>query len=80
MKLLGSTEKPIAKDKNGKNVPKLEIADVILVHCNAANNSYQQASKVLLTFVPDKPFAQLITIASHSFKTLKINLTKISIY
>ena len=38
-KLLGCTEKVIGKDKNGENVPKLEIVDVILMHCNVFNNS-----------------------------------------
>ena len=42
-KLLGSTEKVIAKDKNGENLPKLEIVDVILMHSNVVNNNYQQA-------------------------------------
>ena len=60
MKLLGSTENAIAEDKNSENVPKLEIADVILMHCNVVNNNYQQASKVLFTFLPDKQFRQLI--------------------
>ena len=41
MKLLGSTENKITKDKTGKNVPHLEIADVVLVHCNILNNDYQ---------------------------------------
>ena len=40
MRLLGSTEKVIPKDKNGKILPKLEIVDVILMHCNVVNNSY----------------------------------------
>ena len=64
--LLGSTEKVIAKSKNGENVPKLGIVNVILMDCKFVNNSYQQASKVLFTFVPNKQFGQLITIASHS--------------
>ena len=34
MKLLGSTEKDVDKDKNGENVPKLESTEVVLVHCN----------------------------------------------
>ena len=38
MKLLGSTENKIAKDKNGENIPHLEITEVILVHCNIVNN------------------------------------------
>ena len=47
MKLLGSTENKITKEKNGENVPHLKIAEVVLVHCNIANNSYQQGSRVL---------------------------------
>ena len=43
----------------------------ILVHCNLINNSYQQASKILLTFVPDKQFGPLITISLHSLTMLK---------
>ena len=57
-RLLGSTEKVIAKDENAENVPKLEIGDVILLHCNVVNNSYEKASKVLFTFLPDKQFGQ----------------------
>ena len=53
MKLLGSTESKITKDKNGENVPYLEITEVVLVHCNIVNNYYQQDSRVLYTFVPD---------------------------
>ena len=41
MKLLGSTKCTINKDKNGKNVPHLEITEVILIHCNIVNNDYQ---------------------------------------
>ena len=51
MKLLGSTENKITKDKNGENVPHLEITEVVLVHCNIVNNDYQQDSRVLYTFV-----------------------------
>ena len=40
MKLLGSTENKITKDKKGKNVPHLEITEVVLVHCNIVNNDY----------------------------------------
>ena len=41
------------------------------MHCNVVNNSYQQASKVLFTFVPNKQFGQLITISPHSLTMLK---------
>ena len=59
MKLLGSIENKITKDKNGENVPYLEITEVILVHCNIVNNDYQQDSIVLYTFVTNKPFGRL---------------------
>ena len=61
MKLLGSIKSKITKDKNGENVPYLEIIDVVLVHCNIANNDYQQDSRVLFTFVPNKPFGSLFS-------------------
>ena len=62
MKLLGSTKNKITKDKNGENVPHLEITEVVLVHCNIVNNDYQQDSRVLHTFVPNKPFGSLLEI------------------
>ena len=71
MKLLGSTKKDVDQDKDGEDVPKLESVEVVLVHCNLVNNSYQQASKVLSTFVPNKQFSQLITILPHSLTMLK---------
>ena len=54
MKLLGPSTDTIDGDKNRELVPKLESVDLVLVHCNLVNNSYQQASKVLFTFVPNK--------------------------
>ena len=45
MKLLRSTEDNLTKDKNGENVPHIEIKEVLLVHCDIANNDYQQDSK-----------------------------------
>ena len=59
MKLLGSTENKITKDKNGENVLHLEIAEVVLVHCDIVCNDYQQDSRVLYMFVPNKPFGSL---------------------
>ena len=50
---------------------KLEFVEVVLVHCNLVNNSCQQSSKVLLTFLPNKQFGQLITISSHLLTMLK---------
>ena len=71
MKLLGSAKKYIDTDQDGENLPKLESVDVVLVLCNLASNSYQQASKVLFTFVPNKQFSQLITISAHLLTMLK---------
>ena len=69
-KLLGSTEKDVDKDKDGKNVPKLEPVEVALVHCNLVKNDYQQTSKVLFTFVPNKQFGQLINVSPHSLRMM----------
>ena len=55
-KLLGSTKKDVDKDRNGEDVSKVESVEVVLVHINLVNNSYQQASKVLFTFVSNKQF------------------------
>ena len=66
MKLLGSAKDIIDADKNSENVPRLENVEVVLVHCNLVNNSYQQASRVLFTFVPTKQYGQLISISPKS--------------
>ena len=71
MKLLGSTENKITKDKNGENVPHLEITEVVLVHCNIVNNDYQQNSRVLYTFVPNKLFGSLIEISPKNHICLR---------
>ena len=65
--LLGSTKDIIDADKNSENVPRLENVEVVLVHCNLVNNSYQQDSRVLIIFVPNKQYGQLISISPHSF-------------
>ena len=71
MKLLASTKNKITKDKNGENLPHLEIAEVILVHCNLVNSDYQQDSWVLYTFVPNKSFGQLLETSPKIFIFLK---------
>ena len=73
MKLLGSTTDIIDSDKNSENVPRLENVEVVLV-----NNSYQQASRVLFTFVPTKQYGQLISISPHSLVFLKTMNTEFS--
>ena len=69
MKLLESTLSKINKDKNGENVPHLEVAEVVLIHCNLVNNDYQQNSRILFTFVTNKTFGSLLEIspANHVF-------------
>ena len=71
MKLLESTENKITKDKNGDNVMHLEIREVVLVHCNIVNNDYQQDSRVLYTFVPNKPFIKNVSDKSYFLKNIQ---------
>ena len=73
MKLLGSTKNKIAKDKNGENVPPLEITEVVLVYCNIVNNDYQKDSRVLYTFVPNRSFGSLLDISPSNHIFLKIS-------
>ena len=83
MKLFGSTENKITKDKNGENVPHLEITEVVLVHCNIVNNDYQQDSRVLYTFVSNKPFGSLLEISpkNHIFlKTFNSEFQEIKVW
>ena len=78
MKLLGSTKKDVDQNKDGEDVPKLESVVVVSVNCNLVNNNYQQASKVLFTFVPNKQFGQLINISLHSLTILGTTNTEFS--
>ena len=82
IKLLGSTENKIIKDKSGENVP-LEITEVVLVHRDIVNNDYQQDSRVLYTFVPNKPFGSLLEISptNHIFlKTFNSEYDEIKVW
>ena len=78
MRLLGSSSDTIDGDKNSELVPKLESVNLVLIHCNVVNNSYQQASKVLFTFVPNKKYGQLITISPETLIMLKTVNTEFS--
>ena len=78
MKLLGNTRDTIDADKNSENVPKLENVEVVLVYCNLVNNGYQQASRVLFTFVPNKQYGHLISISPNSLIFLKTMNTEFS--
>ena len=83
MKLLGSTSNIIDADKNSENGPRLENVEVVSVHCNLVNNSYQQHSRVLFTFVPNKQYGQLIIISPHSLvflKTMNTDFSEIEIW
>ena len=79
MRLLGSSSDTIDGDKNSELVPKLESIDLVLVHCNLVNNSYQQASKVLFTFVPNKKYGQLITVSPETLIIIKTVNTEFSL-
>ena len=59
-------------------MPKLKSIEVNLVHCNLVNNNYQQACKVLFTFVPNKLFGQLINISPNSLTMLNTTNTEFS--
>ena len=83
MKLLGNKLGITDADKNSENVPRLENVVVVLVHYNLVNNSYQQHSKVLFTFVPNKQYGQLISISPHSLvflKTMNTDFSEIEIW
>ena len=70
-KLFGNTRKLIDKTKNGENVPSLEVVEVILVQCYLVGNQYQQKSKVLYTFTPDKSYAYLLNVEPSNLMFLK---------
>ena len=70
MKLLGKNKNKIMNE-TGENVPHLEITEAVSVHCNIVNNNYQHDSRVLYTFVSNKPFGQLLDISPKDFTFLK---------
>ena len=71
MKILGSTKGKITKVTNGEHVPHLDITEVVSIHCSIANNDYQQDSRVLYTFVPNKLFGQLLDVSPKNVIFLK---------
>ena len=83
MKLLGSTESKTTGEKNGDNVPHLEIVELELIHCNIVDNSYQQNSRTLYIFIPNKPFGGLLEISpsNHIFsKTFNSEFPEIKVW
>ena len=80
MKLLGSITNKITKDKNViKHMPDSEIIEVVLVYCNIVNNNFQQDSRVLHTFVPNKSFSQLLDILPKNLLFLKTFVSELLI-
>ena len=80
MKLLGSITNKITKDKNViKHMPDSEIIEVVLVYCNIVNNNFQQDSRVLHTFVPNKSFSQLLDILPKNLMFLKTFVSELLI-
>ena len=71
MNLHGSTKSKITKNERDENAANLEITEVFLVYCNIVNNNYQQDSRTLYTFVPNKSFGQLLDILHKNFVFLK---------
>ena len=83
MNLLGRTENKITKDKNSENVPHLEVVELVLVHCSLANDDYQQNSRILFTFVPNKSFGSLLEISPTNhvfFKTFNSEFQEVKIW
>ena len=77
MNLLGSSKSKITKDENGKNLLRLGISEVVLIHCNIVNKDYQRDSRFLYTSVPNKLFGQLVDTSPKIFIFLKTqNLTQ----
>ena len=70
-KIYENTKSKITKDKNGENIPRLEITKVVLVHCNIVKKDYQQNSRVFYTFVLSKLIVQLLDILPENFIFLK---------
>ena len=83
MKLLGGGDNKITKDKNGENIPRLEVVELVLAHCNLVHNDCQQDSRILYAFVPNKTFGSLLEISptNHVFlKTFNSEFQEIKIW
>ena len=83
MKLLGRTESKITKDKNGENVPHLEVVELLLVLCNLVNSDYQQDSRILFTLVRNKSFGSLLEISPTNqvfLKTFNSEFQKVKVW
>ena len=70
MKLFDSTKKQ-AKQKNGENVPVLEVVEVVLVQCSLVGNQYQEKSEIIYNFTPNKSYAYLLNVEPSNLVFLK---------
>ena len=64
-------------------MPGLEITEVVLIHCNIVNNNFQQDTRVLYSFVPNKSFGQLLDISPKKFilwKTFKTEFSDVEVW
>ena len=71
MKRLATIKNKVTNDENDENVPHLEITEVVVIHCNIVNNDYQQDSRALYKFVPNKTFGQLLDFSPKNYVLLK---------
>ena len=71
MKLLGTIESKVTKNKSNEYMSCLKITEVSLTHCNVVNNSNQQNVRVLCIIVPYQSFGQLLSISPQIFVFLK---------
>ena len=69
----------ITENEITKDVPHLEITEVVIVHCNIVNNDYQQDSRVLYIDVPNKPFGSLLEISPKTHNFLKTFISEFQI-
>ena len=77
MIVLGSTENVMDKTKNNENIPTRQVTEVVLMPCNLVNNQYQQKSKMLYNFTPNKSYFYLQTVKPSNLLVLKTYKTLI---
>ena len=80
MKLLGSTNTKVTKDKNSENLSRLGVTEVVLIYFNIVNSYYQQDSRALYTFAPDKSFGELLKKIIEKFYIFKNLSFKVFVY
>ena len=85
MKLLVSMASKITRGKNGEDIPHLKVVELVLIHCNTVDNLLRivENSRILYTFVPNKPFRSLLEISpsNHIFlKTFNSEFQKIKVW